>query len=53
MKKNNNKNKLPNILLIMTDQQRADTINALGTKWIKTPNLDKLVKGEFLFKIAL
>ena len=50
MRKNNNKKKLPNILLIMTDQQRADTINALGTKWIKTPNLDKLVKGGVSFQ---
>ena len=33
----------PNIILIMTDQQRADTINALGATWMKTPNLDRLV----------
>jgi arylsulfatase A-like enzyme len=33
----------PNIILIMTDQQRADTIGALGAPWMKTPHLDRLV----------
>ena len=35
----------PNILLIYTDQQRFDTIRALGNAYIHTPNLDRLV-GE-------
>ena len=35
----------PNIILIMTDQQRADTIGALGAPWMKTPHLDRLA-GE-------
>lgn len=35
----------PNIILIMTDQQRFDTIAALGAKWVSTPHLDRLV-GE-------
>jgi arylsulfatase len=35
--------KKPNILLIFTDMQRADTIHALGNPIIKTPNLDRLV----------
>ena len=34
----------PNIIFFITDQQRADTINALGTPWIITPNLDRLVR---------
>ncbi len=34
----------PNIVLIMTDQQRADTIGALGAPWMHTPNLDRLVR---------
>ncbi len=34
----------PNIILIMTDQQRADTIGALGAPWMHTPNLDRLVR---------
>jgi len=32
----------PNIILIMTDQQRFDTIGALGAPWMKTPVLDRL-----------
>ena len=35
----------PNIILIMTDQQRFDSIAALGATWMHTPNLDHLV-GE-------
>jgi len=35
----------PNILWICTDQQRFDTIRALGNVHIRTPNLDRLV-GE-------
>lgn len=34
----------PNIILIMTDQQRADTVNALGAPWMITPNLDRLAR---------
>ena len=33
----------PNIILIMTDQQRFDTISALGFPYMETPNLDRLV----------
>lgn len=36
--------KKPNILFIVTDDQRWDTINALGNSEIITPNLDKLAK---------
>ncbi len=35
----------PNIILIMTDQQRFDTIRALGFPYMDTPTLDRLV-GE-------
>jgi len=35
--------KQPNILLLFTDQQRFDTIAALGNPIIKTPALDRLV----------
>ena len=34
--------KRPNILWICTDQQRWDTIRAMGNPYIDTPNLDKL-----------
>lgn len=40
----------PNIILIMTDQQRADTIGALGFPWMKTPTLDRLVNEGTAFK---
>src|SRR3569623_1519549 len=32
----------PNILFIMTDQQRWDCVGANGNTLIKTPNMDKL-----------
>ncbi len=34
----------PNILFIFADDQRADTIAALGNAHIQTPNLDRLVR---------
>ncbi|WP_436715991.1 sulfatase-like hydrolase/transferase [Roseiconus lacunae] len=34
----------PNIILIITDQQRYDTIAALGFPHVDTPNLDRLVR---------
>lgn len=35
--------KQPNILILFTDMQRADTIAALGNPIIQTPHLDRLV----------
>ncbi len=42
----------PNILLLFTDQQRADTIAALGNPVIRTPNLDRLVREGTAFTSA-
>ena len=39
----------PNVLFIMTDQQRADTIAALGNADIETPNYDRLVRRGVSF----
>ena len=39
----------PNIILIMTDQQRYDSIAALGFPYVETPNLDRLVKEGTTF----
>lgn len=39
----------PNIILIMTDQQRADSIAAMGAPWMQTPNLDRLVREGTAF----
>ncbi len=35
----------PNVLLIVSDDQRPDTIHALGNSYITTPHLDALVKS--------
>ncbi|GAB5554166.1 MAG: sulfatase-like hydrolase/transferase [Saprospiraceae bacterium] len=42
----------PNILIILTDDQRSNTINALGNDKIATPNLDKLVNNGTSFTNA-
>ena len=42
----------PNVLLVMTDQQRFDTIAALGNDAISTPGLDRLVAGGTTFTNA-
>ncbi len=39
----------PNIIFIITDQQRFDTINALGFPYADTPHLDRLVNGGVTF----
>ena len=39
----------PNIILIITDQQRFDTIRALGFPYVDTPNLDRLVTEGITF----
>jgi arylsulfatase A-like enzyme len=39
----------PNIILIITDQQRYDTIRALGFPYVDTPNLDNLVQEGVSF----
>lgn len=39
----------PNIIFILTDQQRLDTINALGFDHVDTPNLDRLVNEGVTF----
>jgi choline-sulfatase len=42
----------PNVLFIMTDQQRFDTIAALGNSDIYTPNLDRLAHRGVSFTNA-
>lgn len=42
----------PNILFLFADDQRADTIAALGNPVISTPNLDRLVKRGLSFNRA-
>ncbi len=42
----------PNVLLITTDQQHANTIHSGGNSIIQTPNLDKLYANGVLFRRA-
>ncbi len=44
--------KPPNILFIMTDQQRYDGVAANGNRLIKTPHLDRLAKQSANFSHA-
>jgi arylsulfatase A-like enzyme len=44
--------KKPNIVFLFSDDQRFDTIAALGNRDIKTPHLDHLVKAGFTFTHA-
>jgi arylsulfatase len=37
------------ILVLMTDQHRADWIGAFGSPWVRTPNLDKLASEGVRF----
>ena len=46
------KDRQPNVLFVMTDQQRFDTIAALGNRHIHTPNLDRLVRRGVSFTNA-
>ncbi len=43
----------PNFLVIVTDDQRPDTIHALGNPVISTPNLDRLVRQGMTFTRAI
>jgi arylsulfatase len=39
----------PNIILIITDQQRYETVNALGYPYMETPHLDRLTREGTTF----
>ncbi len=42
----------PNVLFLFNDDQRADTIGALGNPHIETPNLDRLCHAGLSFRRA-
>jgi len=42
----------PNVLFIMTDQQRGDALGIAGNHIIQTPNLDKLARQGAFFRNA-
>ena len=43
----------PNILVLMTDQQRADAMGCAGNTTIRTPNLDSLANSGVRFTKAV
>ncbi|MEO0472584.1 MAG: sulfatase-like hydrolase/transferase, partial [Bacteroidota bacterium] len=42
----------PNIIIILTDDQRWDALGAMGNPLIQTPNLDQLANEASLFHTA-
>ncbi len=40
----------PNILVVLTDQQRLDSMAAYGNRWIETPNMDALAARSVIFE---
>jgi len=40
----------PNVLFILADDQRPDSIGAYGNEHIKTPNIDSLIHNGFSFR---
>ncbi|MDR3060838.1 MAG: sulfatase-like hydrolase/transferase, partial [Dysgonamonadaceae bacterium] len=42
----------PNLILIMTDQQRFDCLGTMGNRQISTPHMDQLAGDGFLFRNA-
>jgi arylsulfatase A-like enzyme len=46
------RNDRPNILFIMTDQQRAAMMSCAGNKWLKTPAMDRLAQEGIRFEKA-
>jgi arylsulfatase A-like enzyme len=44
--------KRPNIIFILTDDQRWDALGVMGNSILKTPNLDKIANQGVLFKNA-
>jgi arylsulfatase len=46
---NEKKDSKPNIILIITDQQRADALGCMGNKIVQTPNIDQLAADGVIF----
>ena len=42
----------PNIIFLLTDDQRDNTLGIMGHEWVKTPNLDRLVENGVRFSNA-
>ena len=44
--------KKPNLVFIMSDQQRFDTMSCYGNDWINTPRLNELSEESIIFENA-
>ena len=42
----------PNLVIMVTDQQRTDTMAIYGNEWIDSPHLNALAEGSFVFENA-
>ncbi|MBM3858427.1 MAG: DUF4976 domain-containing protein [Verrucomicrobia bacterium] len=42
----------PNIIFLLTDDQRDNTLGAMGHPFVKTPNLDRLMRDSVRFRNA-
>ncbi len=42
----------PNVILLMTDQHRADALGCMGNPIVRTPNFDRLAAGGVVFEQA-
>jgi arylsulfatase A-like enzyme len=45
-------NSAPNLLFIMTDDQRQDAMSAYGNTILRTPNMDRIAAGGTRFELA-
>ena len=41
-----------NLVFIISDQQRRDSMGCYGSRWAHTPNLDKLASSSYIFENA-
>src|SRR3982751_6550995 len=46
------RNDRPNILFLLTDQQRFDCVGAYGNRAIRTPNMDRIGREGVIFSSA-
>ena len=42
----------PNVVVILSDQQRWDTLACYGNDWIQTPRLNRLAEESAVFEAA-
>lgn len=40
---------MKNVILLHTDQQRADSLGCMGNAYARTPNIDRLARGGTVF----